>query len=149
MVDDSDAERAEAGARDAVERQLAQFTFMREEREREVRLLFRDVPADEVARAFRSAGASLITLAGERVGAPAGAVPPVDEHGEQPTRKRRTRRKSPAGEVVVRYFYALGEMVYTVGIVSSAGVLPSVAGIYPGAAICERELRDRFALVFH
>lgn len=140
-----------------VERQLAQYAFVREERDREVRLLFRDVAASEIARAFRAAGASLITLSGERTG----AVPAVEreaqpgeaEEGMSPRgsgrrHKGKTERAPPRGEPILRYFYALGELVYTVSIISPSGVVASVAGIYPSAALSERELQDRISLVF-
>jgi len=47
-------------------RQLAQFAFVREEDDREVRLSFRDVPANEIARTFRGSGALLISITAER-----------------------------------------------------------------------------------
>jgi hypothetical protein len=142
-----------------VERQLAQYAFIREERDREVRLLFRDVPADEVARAFRASGASLVTIYGERL---TPAAPPPDDAGEEigtppgedsdaprrPRKRQAAPHSPPAGEVVVRYFYSLGEMVYTVGIAVPSGVVESVAGIYPVAALSEHEIRDRIAVVF-
>lgn len=151
---DPDAEPA-AG----VERQLAQYAFIREERDREVRLLFRDVPADELARAFRASGASLITIYGERL---ALAVPtsddvsgeagtPPGEDGSPPRlhRKRRPASQStPVGEALLRYFYSLGEIVYTVGIAVPSGIVASVAGVYPVAALSEHEIRDRIAVVF-
>src|SRR5438552_18703125 len=49
-----------------VETQLARYAFVREERDREVRLLFRDVPVPEIVKAFRMAGATLISISGER-----------------------------------------------------------------------------------
>ncbi|HET6314447.1 MAG TPA: hypothetical protein VFH60_11470 [Chloroflexia bacterium] len=150
---DPDAEPA------GVERQLAQYAFIREERDREVRLLFRDVPADEVARAFRASGASLITIYGERL---TPAVPtsddvsgeagtPPGEDGTAPRRHRKRRAESqstPVGEALLRYFYSLGEIVYTVGIAVPSGVVASVAGVYPVAALSEHEIRDRIAVVF-
>ncbi len=132
-----------------VERQLAHYAFVREEREREVRLLFRDVPADDVAAAFRAAGASLITLAGERA-TPASA-PEVSgkEQAERPPRRRRKRAGSqPLGALSLRYFYALGETVYTITITAPSEVVASVAPIFPVAALSERELHDRMAVVF-
>ncbi|HEX9986992.1 MAG TPA: hypothetical protein VGE45_00735 [Chloroflexia bacterium] len=142
-----------------VERQLAQYAFIREERDREVRLLFRDVPADEVARAFRASGASLITIYGERL-TPAAPLPdaasaepstPPGEDGNAPRRSRKRHAASqspPVGEALIRYFYSLGEVVYTVGIAVPSGVVESVAGVYPVAALSEHEIRDRIAVVF-
>ena len=134
-----------------VERQLAHYAFVREEREREVRLLFRDVPADDVAAAFRAAGASLITLRGER-SAPATAPEiPSEEQAEPaaPARRKRKRAGSKApGALSMRYFYALGEIVYTVTIASSSEVIASVAPIFPAAALRERELHERMAVAF-
>jgi hypothetical protein len=142
-----------------VERQLAQYAFIREERDREVRLLFRDVPADEVARAFRASGASLITIYGERL---TPAAPPPNEasaeadkpsvEGGDPLRRPHKRQAAaqspPVGEALIRYFYSLGEMVYTVGIAVPSGVVESVADVYPIAALSEHEIRDRIAVVF-
>ena len=63
---------------DTVERKLAQYAFVREERDREVRLLFRDLPAPEMALSFRAAGANLITLSGERASAPTSVSADMD-----------------------------------------------------------------------
>src|SRR5437868_9763017 len=52
---------------DGVEHRLARFAFVREERDREVRLLFRDVPPLEIAATFKAVGATLISIAGERM----------------------------------------------------------------------------------
>ena len=142
-----------------VERQLAQYAFIREERDREVRFLFRDVPADEVARAFRASGASLVTIYGERL---APAAPASDDAGveasttpvedgnapRRPLKHRVASQSIPAGEALIRYFYSLGEIVYTVGIAVPSGVVESVASIYPIAALSEHEIRDRIAVVF-
>ncbi len=136
-----------------VERQLAHYAFVREEREREVRLLFRDVPADELAAAFRAAGASLISVAGERAAFPiATEVPgevPGNEQGEHPP-KRRRKRAGPKtlGPLSMRYFYALGDTVYTVTITAPSEVVASVTPIFPVAALSERELHERMAVVF-
>jgi hypothetical protein len=113
----------EGGDEGAVERQLAHYAFVREERDREVRLHFRDVPSSEIARAFREAGAYLISLTAER--AHLGGV------GEM------------GGDAVVRYFYSLRETVYTVSIASSVGVFGSIAGVYPLAAPMEAEVVKR------
>ena len=117
--------------RRGVEGQLAQFAFTREEREREVRLTFRDVPADEVALAFRAAGAMLITVSGERAGRNAGGA----------------EAQTPS-DVTLRYFYSLGEMVYTISITSTSGVFGSVAAIFPVATLSEQELGARLAVAF-
>ncbi len=132
-----------------VERQLAHYAFVREEREREVRLLFRDVPADEVAAAFRAAGASLITLAGEREVPPIATEVSGNEQVEHPP-KRRRKRAGPKtlGPLSMRYFYALGETVYTITITAPSEVVASVAPIFPVAALFERELHERMAIVF-
>ena len=132
-----------------VERQLAHYAFVREEREREVRLLFRDVQADEVAAAFRTAGASLITLAGERAApAPAPEAPANEQVENQPRRRRKRAGPKPLGALSMRYFYALGEIVYTITITAPSGVVASVAPIFPMAALSERELHERMAVVF-
>jgi hypothetical protein len=162
------------GAKESVERGLAQYVFVREEREREVRLLFRDASPGDIARTFRSAGAHLITLSAERIstpGSPIVAPPPGEsapEEGEdgeasadseeseviERVRKRRATKqrsqsaKPPTGEVLLRYFFSLGEIVYTVSIVSPTGVTSSVASTYPLAARSERELNERLAVVF-
>jgi Ni,Fe-hydrogenase III component G len=141
-----------------VERHLAQYAFVREERDREVRLLFRDVSPTEIARAFRAAGASLISISGEREqrGAAAGIVeagPAADDH---PSHRKRARHAPttasphtpPSGELLLRYFYSAGETVYTVSIVVPSGVAGSIAGIFPTARHPERELQDRLAAVF-
>jgi hypothetical protein len=156
-----------AGQQESVERGLAQYVFVREEREREVRLLFRDASPADVARTFRSAGAHLITLSAERA-SPASspiATPPTPEQeldteasedsefNEHVSKRKEGKPKSRmlghrAGEVLLRYFYALGEIVYTVSIVSTSGVATSISGIYPLAARSERDLTERLAIVF-
>ena len=140
----------------AVETGLAQYAFVREEREREVRLLFRDVPADTVARTFLNAGAQLITLSGERtIDGPGRSIlneeegQPVEvEANSSPKQRKASRPASPASAVTLRYFYTLGETVYTVQLVSSAGIIESIRGVYPLAALGERELQERLAVVF-
>ena len=104
---------------EGVERQLAQFAFVREEREREVRLLFRGASALEIARAFHAGGATLLTLAGER-----------------------------STETTVRYFYAMRDLVYTVQIAFPTGVVDSIAPAFPMATRLEREVGERNAIVF-
>jgi hypothetical protein len=150
---------ASEGAEEQVERQLASFAFVREERDREVRLHFRDVPTGELAMSFRRSGAGLITLMGERATLP--APPAVEENAaaspedEAPTGTSRRRRRphpgteaQPPGELTVRYFYSLGEVVYTVSIVAPSGVVQSVASVYPSAALPERDLQEHLGVVF-
>lgn len=153
-----------ARQQESVERGLAQYVFVREEREREVRLLFRDASPADLARTFRSAGAHLITLSAERASTPGSPIstPPPEEReedgeevetGERPRKHRGVRQRSsrpgpPTGEVLLRYFYALGEIVYTVSIVSPTGVVASVANTYPLAARSEHDLTERLAVVF-
>lgn len=151
-----------ASAEEVIERQLAQYAFVREERDREVRLLFRDVPPQEIAHAFRVAGAYLITLMGERARTPGQpthySTQPVEE-GEEPEAGEQPRRHGPrrarpvptpdlTGDATIRYFYSLGETVYTVSIASTSGVFGSIAGIYPLASRLEREASERAAVMF-
>jgi hypothetical protein len=148
---------APGGAEEQVERQLASFAFVREEREREVRLHFRDVPAGELAMSFRRSGAGLITLMGERARV---ASMPTEEDATSPAaeadtgslrRRRRTQQGTllpQTGEVTVRYFYSLGELVYTISITAPSGVVQSIASIYPNAALPERELQEQLGVVF-
>jgi hypothetical protein len=140
-----------------VERQLASFAFVREEREREVRLHFRDVPAGELAMSFRRAGAGLITLMGERArvaAVPSGeeeAVSPEDEASAGRSRRRRRSHLDTAstlGELTVRYFYSLGEIVYAISIAAPSGVVQSIANIYPNAALPEHELQEYLGVAF-
>jgi hypothetical protein len=163
---------------DPLNRQLAQYAFIREEDEREVRLLFRDVPANEIASAFRTAGAILISMTGERAYAPTASPSPGPDYpeahdpatdawaeaaqdafaegGAQPGRRghahgrarRAQRQSSRTGEATVRYFFSLQELVYTVSIASPTGVIESIARQYPSAALSEREIRDQIAVVF-
>lgn len=117
-----------------------------------MRLLFRDVPADEIAAAFRAAGASLITVSAERAGPAESQDADVERTGRPPRQKRRKSRSAatPAlGALSMRYFYALGETVYTVTISAPSEVVPSVAPIFPVAALSERELHTRMSVVFH
>jgi Ni,Fe-hydrogenase III large subunit len=53
-----------------------------------------------------------------------------------------------AGELTMRYFFALRETVYTVNIATPAGIVESIASIYPLAAQCERELQPRLEVIF-
>jgi hypothetical protein len=156
-----------AGAQESVETGLAQYVFVREEREREVRLLFRDASPADVARTFRSAGAHLITLSAERATPP--STPIVTPHpteqesdneegedneiSDRASKRREGKPKSRklghrAGEVLLRYFYALGEIVYTVSIISPTGVAASISSIYPLASRSEHDLTERLAVVF-
>jgi hypothetical protein len=156
-------------------RQLAQFAFVREEDDREVRLTFRDVPADEIARAFRGSGALLISMMGERAlappamsASPSSVQPDLDITSQESValqdRKKRTHKRlaslpyedMPAsarpsrhiGELTTRYFFALGDLVYTINIISPTGIVESIAGIFPAAAQSEHELQSRLAAVF-
>lgn len=144
-----------------VEQRLAQYAFVREERDREVRLLFRDVPATEIAGAFMSAGASLISISGERVRKAAGKSPPGDhlpaepgktgveiQEQRRPCRRRKPPTPDPAGEALLRYFFSLRETVYTVSLASQTGVISSIAAVYPLATGAERELTSRLNVVF-
>lgn len=148
---------AAGGAEEQVERQLASFAFVREEREREVRLHFRDVPAGELAMSFRRSGAGLITLMGERarvasMPSDGDATSPGDEADTGSIRRRRRSQPGTAfpqtGEVTVRYFYSLGELVYTISITAPSGVVQSISSIYPNAALPERELQEQLGVVF-
>ena len=154
-IDDKDLHREHAGVSgpgphagdEHVERRLARFAFVREERDREVRLLFRDVFPMEVAAAFRAAGARLISIAGER---PLASEPTQDEvppgedtahvMGEQGASA--TQSGQPR-EWTLRYFFSLGETVYTVTIVLPGDVPWSVAGVYPAARAIEDEIAER------
>jgi hypothetical protein len=142
-------------AEQVVERQLAHFTFVREGRDREVRLLFRDTPSSEVARAFRAAGAYLITLLAERTSHHEhpqrhSEVETEEGHHAHARRGRHASRPTtePVGEATMRYFYSLGETVYTVSIVSTTGLVESIAGVYPMAMRLEQEASQRSAVVF-
>jgi len=141
-----------------LQRELALYAFVREEDEREVRLFFRDTPPNEIAASFRRAGAAFITMTGERAFTPAApgadlSAPEHDAHHEhpEPSRPRRSRRKvrrsSRQGEATLRYFYSLGEIVYTAIVTAPSGLVRSIAPVYPAAAISERELQERLALV--
>lgn len=157
------------GESGGVERQLAHYAFVREERDREVRLLFRDVPPPEVAAAFRAARAALISVSGERQGSGAGdrgsgvgsresgaGSRELEADGEEeawvpPPHRKRAREagpEEPSGEVMLRYFFALRETVYTVNIAVPSGVAGSIAGTYPSARVLERELEARLHMVF-
>lgn len=151
-----------------VETRLASYAFVREERDREVRLIFRDVPAPEIVKAFRMAGATLISISGERVKSEAPGASPrkpqatVETGGEQAVageahKPRRSDTRTdlttttpdvPQGEVILRYFFALGETVYTVSVAVPSGVSGSIAAIYPAAHLSERELQSRLGMVF-
>jgi hypothetical protein len=151
---------ADPPVEEVVERQLAHYAFVREERDREVRLLFRDVPPSEIARAFRSVGAYLITIMGERArpqeeprAEPAASESPDEYSDPEATHRKHGSRarhaaSEPVGEATLRYFYSVRETVYTVSVVSSSGVVDSLAGLYPSAARLEREVGQRAAIVF-
>lgn len=150
--------RAQAAReQDRVERQLTQYGFTREERDREVRLLLRDVAADEVAMSFRAAGATFITLTGERAASEPVAdlkdgniASEVAEEGADahPQRRHRRTHAPQTGELTLRYFYALGDTIYTVSIATTSEVIASIASVFPGAMLLEREAQERLAVVF-
>jgi hypothetical protein len=138
---------------ETVERQLAQFAFIREERDREVRLSFRDVSPADLAKMFLASGASFISLTGERASTqPDDEEPasPADESVEpRPHRRRKVAQPTPqTGEPTLLYFYALGDLLYTVSVTSSSGVVPSIAGFYPAAALSESELQGGLEVFF-
>jgi hypothetical protein len=152
-------------AAEEVERRLAQYVFVREERDREVRLLFRDVPAPNLVLSFRAAGANLISISGERLGAKVESAEPdspaIDtepdqaateqtepRQGQKGRRRRTALPPPPSGELLMRYFFSLGETVYTVNLASPTGVVGSVASIYPVARLAEEELRQRLNVIF-
>lgn len=167
-------EEANANPADADEKigdELAEFAFLREEGDREVRLSFRDMPADSIAAAFRRANALFISLTGERtyVPRPVPASPlsssdiEAEEDVPQPSRRRRRRRgeqderaaqagSNPdmaPGELIMRYFFATENIVYTVIIATSTGIIKSIAGIYPSAQLSEQEVRTRLSVIVH
>jgi hypothetical protein len=177
--DDNEDDEYEQFARQEEEplrRQLAQFAFVREEDDREVRLSFRDVPANEIAKSFRGSGALLISVTGERAASPpamAARTSPnasgedVASEGTPVPRSRRRRRRGsqgaqtpddplipplrphrPTGELTMRYFFSLRETVYTVNITTPTGIVESIASIYPSAAQSEREIQSRLAVLF-
>ena len=153
---ETDPERAEGHPgtgtyhEDEVERRLAVYAFVREERDREVRLTFRDVPPAEIALAFRAAGAILISIGGERLPIAGPGNAPVTIEATPSGRKRRHPHPGDPiqGEAVLRYFFALGETVYTATLGIPSGVTGSVSAIYPSAALNERELNIRLGIVF-
>ena len=116
-------------------------------------MYFRDAPPNEVAASFRRAGAAFITMTGERAFSPAAPAPDDHDIGDSKAepRSRRARRKlrrsRRQGEATLRYFYALGEIVYTAIVSAPGGIVRSIAPVYPAAAITERELQERLALV--
>ena len=160
-----------------VERSLAHYVFVREERDREVRLVFRDVPAADIARAFRAAGAALISVTGERVVTASAIVPPVQAAGSisqegvaenagvevgaaaaeadtgtqasaQKKRRKTARPGAAQGELMLLYFYALRETVYTVSITLTTGIAESISSVYPGARLPERDIQQRMSVPF-
>ena len=121
---------------EGVERRLARFAFVREERDREVRLLFRDVFPVEIALAFRAAGARLLSIAGERPQ----VTTAVGKKGKSAAQVTQTDRPQ---QWTLRYFYSLDETVYTVSITLPGDVPWSVAGVYPAARAIEEEIAER------
>jgi NADH:ubiquinone oxidoreductase subunit C len=152
----SEPRRAQSSReQDRVERQLTQYGFTREERDHEVRLLLRDVAADEVAMSFRAAGATFITLTGERAAGEPGddrndgsIASEVEEEDAHPQRRHRRTHAPQTGELTLRYFYALGDTVYTVSIATTSEVVASIASVFPAAMLLEREAQERLAVVF-
>jgi hypothetical protein len=145
--------------------ELASFAFLREDDEREVRLYFRDMPANEIALLFQRAGAIFVSMTGERAHPmqpinPEPARPEAeDEDGSDPTpqprRKKKRRQQAsagdrtrPLGELTVRYFFSTETLVYTVIITSSTSIMQSIESIYPSARLLERELEARLATSF-
>jgi hypothetical protein len=145
-------------AHEPLQRELALYAFVREEDEREVRMFFRDTPPSEIAASFRRAGAAFITITGERAFTPPpDSAPAADEQDPDAPKpasararraRRKLRRQSRQGEATLRYFYSLGEIVYTAIVSAPSGIVRSIAPVYPAAAISERELQERLALVF-
>jgi hypothetical protein len=147
---------------------LASYAFLREDDDREVRLYFRDAPVGELALAFRKAGGLLLSIAGERAPVVPPPAPPIDlqaqvegKAGAQGHRRRRHKSSDPEddqgheparsrhmGELTLRYFFALEDIVYTLILTSSTGVVESIASIYPQAALSEQEVRSRLAAIF-
>jgi hypothetical protein len=154
-MDRPDFGTPDEAAHEPLQRELSLYAFVREEDEREVRMYFRDTPPDEIAASFRRAGAAFITMTGERAFTPTPAADTAPAAGEQapdaPRRAKRARRKqrrsSRQGEATLRYFYSLGEIVYTAIVNSPSGVVRSIAPVYPAAAISEREMQERLSLV--
>jgi hypothetical protein len=164
-ADDYDAAE---DAEEVLGNDLAGYAFLREDDDREVRLYFRDAPVGELALAFRKAGGLLLSIAGERAlvvppPAPTAGEPAQSEsQGDSQSHRRRRHRSGdseadlahePArsrhtGELTLRYFFALEDIVYTLIITSSTGVIESIAGIYPQAALSEQEVRARTAAIF-
>lgn len=154
--------KGENNGDEGVERRLAHFAFVREDRDREVRLLFRDVPPSEIAAAFKATGATLISIAGERilpaVGKEAGPQPPTDtiQPGNETQQARAADKNSVGtaqtgkqpGNITIRYFFDMGEVVYTVIIDVPSGVVGSVAGVYPSARLAEDEIHKRLGAMF-
>jgi hypothetical protein len=138
-----------------VERRLAQFAFVREERDREVRLIFRAVSPAEVAAAFRATGARLLTIAGERVTHPdASLYSPQPDDADAPEADEKDAPLEHANlpprpqELTLRYFFSIGESVYTVSIAAHEGEAQSVAGVYPAARAIEDEIAERLGAIF-
>ncbi len=172
-----DREPVDDKQHEPLRRGLAQFAFMREDDDREVRLFFRDVPAHEIARAFRGSGALLISITADRT-LPSASISARSQDGwtnveiapdathAPKRRKKRTHKATAAipddiegattpahptrhiGELTMRYFFSLDDLVYTVNIASPTGIVESVASIFPVAAQSEHELNTRLAVVF-
>lgn len=154
--------KAEGIRDEGVESKLARFAFVREERDREVRLLFRDVPPFEIASSFKAAGATLISVAGERVESAfqremelhiAGADSQLDDETQQANAHTKAPRTDmptggQPGYITMMYFFDLDDIVYTVNIDIPSGIVGSVASIYPSARLAETEIHKRFGATF-
>ena len=146
----------DTGGDDPVERRLAHYAFVREERDREVRLLFRNVSALEVALAFKAAGAAFISIAGESVrSSPApdnhtGDSTPLSERTEpdEATDKSGANKDRGRKEVKLRYFYGVEDTTYTVSIAANSGTVPSIMSAFRAARLVESELNERLGVVF-
>lgn len=150
--------KGESDVDEGVERRLAHFAFVREERDREVRLLFHDAQPVEIAATFKAVGAKLISISGERAlpAANADNASQAPDDNAQAGQPRKSRKGAPRtarvgeqlGNLTIRYFFDLNEIVYTVSIVAPLGIVGSVASIYPSAHLAEAEIQQRLGVVF-
>ncbi len=154
--------KGEGSGEEGVERRLAHFAFVREERDREVRLSFRDVPPHEIAAAFRAVGAKLISIAGERTSPAVGKKPdaqPLDDDAQLSDEAQQadaldknaaqtTQASEQPGDGTITYFFDVDETIYTVSITVPSKIVGSVVGIYPSAHLGENELQKRLGMTF-
>ncbi len=151
-----DAGDTDRGTDDSVERRLAHYAFVREERDREVRLLFRNVSALEVALAFKAAGAAFISIAGESLrSSPApnkhtGDSTPLSDGAEPGAAQDKGGATKGGGrkEVTLRYFYGIEGTTYTVSIAANSGTVQSITSVFRAARLVESELQERLGVVF-